>query len=109
MIAAAADDYEEEAPQRKRKGGNKGGEHHTTVIHQAKPNKGLKTYVNFSLYWAVGWLSMYLLGFGGYIFDNFIPMMIGDVSATKVVLLIKAAVILPAGSALAIKKYLIDE
>lgn len=111
MIAAAADDYEEEeAPQRKRKGGNKGGDNNPIIIQQAaKPNKGLRTWVNFCLYWAVGWLSIYLVGIGGWIFNEFIPMLIGDASAIQIVLLIKAAVIMPALSALLIKKYMINE
>ena len=111
MIAAAAEDYieEEEQPQRKRKG-NKGNDNNPIIIQQAaKPNKGLRTWVNFCLYWAVGWLSIYLLGIGGWIFDEFIPMLIGDASAIQIVLLIKAAVILPALSALLIKKYMINE
>ena len=104
--AAMNEEYEEEAPRRKKSGG---GEAHTTIIQQAKPNKGLRAWVNFCLYWAVGWLSIYLLGIGGWIFNEFIPMMIGDAGAIQVVLLIKAAVILPAASALLIKKYMINE
>ena len=110
-IAAAADDYEldEEAPPQRKKKSSGGEGHVTTIIQQAKPNKGLRTWVNFCLYWAVGWLSIYLLGVGGWIFNEAIPMLIGDASADQIVLLIKAAVILPALSALLIKKYMINE